>query len=154
MDPAFTWMMAAAVLHFVEEFVYPGGFLRWMAIFFPRGGLTVADAVVINAAFFALVFSPLTGRAADTPILSLSVPSLLLANGALHLLGTFVTKRYSPGVVTAVLLYFPIATHALITLRTKWHLSNSTVVSGILLGIGWQLIPLARVAFRSALRLS
>lgn len=64
------------------------------------------------------------------------------------------TKRYSPGVVTAVLLYFPIATNALITLRAKWYLSNSTVVSGILLGVGWQLIPLARVAFRSALRLS
>jgi hypothetical protein len=102
----------------------------------------------MNFAFFLLVLSPLWDSPAATPVLSLSIPSLLVANGMLHVLGTFVTRQYSPGVVTAVLLYFPTATYALLTIPRQWNSTRSTVVAGVLLGFGWQLIPVVRVAAR------
>jgi hypothetical protein len=84
MDRVFVWMMAAAILHIFEEYVYPGGFLRWMRILITSASLTVVDAVIINGAFLGLVFSPLMDAPAKTPILSISIPSLLLINGMLH----------------------------------------------------------------------
>jgi Protein of unknown function with HXXEE motif len=148
MDRVFVWMMAAAILHIFEEYVYPGGFLRWMRILITSASLTVVDAVIINGAFLGLVFSPLMDAPAKTPILSISIPSLLLINGMLHVLGTFITKRYSPGVITAVLLYFPIGGYAIFELARSWQLPSSIIVEGILLGAGWHLIPFARLGLQ------
>lgn len=132
----FTWLLVAAVLHLIEEYVYPGGFLRWLRMAVGVAP-SVAEAVVLNALFLGLVTAPLFGASL---LLSVSVPSLLLANGALHVLGTIVTKRYSPGVITSVLLFFPLGTYAL--------LKMPTVSGGILLGIGWMCVPLTVVALR------
>ena len=133
----FVWLLVAAVLHLIEEYVYPGGFLRWIqsAVGFAPNA---AEAVVINALFVGLVAAPLFGAG---PVLSLSVPALLLTNGAMHVIGTIATKRYSPGVITSVLLFFPLGAYAVLTIKT-------TSGTGILLGIGWMLVPLIVVSLR------
>jgi hypothetical protein len=130
-------LLAAAVLHLIEEYVYPGGFLRWVqsAVGFAPNA---AEAVVINALFVGLVATPLFSAG---PVLSLSVPALLLTNGAMHVIGTIATKRYSPGVITSVLLFFPLGVYAISRAKT----ANGT---GILLGIGWMLVPLTVVSLR------
>ena len=135
----FVWLLVAAVLHLIEEYVYPGRFLRWLRISVGVAP-SVAEAVVINTLFLGLVASPLFGASL---LLSVSVPSLLVANGALHVIGTIVTKRYSPGVITSVLLFFPLGTYAL--------LKTPTVSGGILLGIGWMCVPLTVIALRRLL---
>jgi hypothetical protein len=73
----FTWLLVAAGLHLIEEYVYPGGFLRWIrsAVGFAPN---LAEAVLINAAFLALVAAPVV--ASPGPIFTLSVPGLLLTN--------------------------------------------------------------------------
>src|SRR5260221_4467400 len=73
---------------------------------------------------------------------SMAIASLLLANGALHIVGTFLTGRYSPGPVTSVLCAFPTAIYTWITIPAKWHLGALQVILAILLGVLWQLIPL------------
>jgi hypothetical protein len=145
---AFGAMAVASVIHAAEEYLYPGGFLRWMRLVFPRSAPGVGGAIVINAAFFALVLSPLFSDPRSTPILSMSIATLLLANGALHVAGTFLTGRYSPGAITSVLCYFPAAIFTWITIPPKWHIGTGPIVWAILLGVFWQLIPLAIMVLR------
>jgi hypothetical protein len=142
LEPAFLGMAIASGLHVVEEYVYPGGFLRWMRSVFPYTAPGVGGAIIINAAFFALVLSGLSSPQA-TPVFSMSIAGLLLANGALHVAGTFLTGRYSPGVVTSVLCYFPSAIYTLVTIPPKWQMGVLRVLAAILLGVFWQAIPLA-----------
>ena len=133
----FVWLLVAAVLHLIEEYVYPGGFLRWIRSwvgFAPN----MVEAIALNLAFIGLMAMPLFGT---TPLLAASAPGLLLANGALHVIGTIASKRYSPGVITSVLLFFPLATYALLKMPTVSG-------DGILLGIGWMLVPLTVVSLR------
>jgi hypothetical protein len=134
-------LLIAALLHLVEEYIYPGGFLLWMrqAIGQSPGA---AEAVIINLAFVALVATPLFSAAPS--VWTLSVPAVLLANGALHVIGTIVTRRYSPGVITSVVLFFPLAGYAL----AHSGADSKTVSGGILLGIGWMCVPLTVVALR------
>jgi hypothetical protein len=138
----FVWLVAATLLHVFEEYVYPGGFLSWMRSAIGQTP-TAFEAVVINLAFVGWVAMPLFSPATPT-IWTLSVPSLLLANGALHVVGTIVTRRYSPGVVTSVALFFPLATYALVHAGAD----SKTVSGGILLGIGWMCVPLTVVMLR------
>jgi Protein of unknown function with HXXEE motif len=148
MKLAFWGMAVAAVIHAAEEYIYPGGFLRWMRSVFPRSAPSVGGAIVINGAFFALVLSPLVSDPQSTPIFSMSIATLLLANGALHVTGTYWTGRYSPGAITSVLGYFPAAIFTWITIPPKWHMGTEPIVWAILLGVFWQLIPLAFMILR------
>ncbi len=142
MQPAFLGMAIASGIHAAEEYIYPGGFLRWVRIAFPRSALGPARALLINAVFFALVLSPLWSTPRAAPVFSLSIAGLLLANGVLHIAGSLVTHRYSPGAVTSSACYFPSAIYAFVTLAPQWRMSAAQVAGAVLLGIGWQLLPL------------
>jgi hypothetical protein len=139
---AFVAMMIASGAHVLEEYVYPGGFLKWMRLLFPRKIITPFEAVIINGVFLGFVVSPLFHRAQSTPIVSLSIASLLLANGLLHVAGTFITKQYSPGAVTSVIAYFPSAVWTLIVAPAEWHMTGWEIALAFLLGVSWQAIPL------------
>jgi hypothetical protein len=143
------WAMAvASALHAMEEYAYPGGFLPWLRQVFPRSAPGVAGAVVINTAFFALVLSPLVSDPRATPIFSLSIAALLLANGSLHVIGTFLSHRYAPGAVTSALCYFPAAFYTLFTIPGQWNMPAAAVWSAIWLGLFWQAIPLGVMIVR------
>lgn len=137
-------MAIASVLHLFEEFVYPGGFLRWVRLFFPSAKLTGADAVVINALFVSFVAMPLVSDVSGTPILAISIPAILIINAFLHAGGTIATRRYSPGVVTGVLLYWPIGGYAVFSMARDWNLPAGTVAKGLLLGVCWHSVPFLR----------
>jgi hypothetical protein len=108
---------------------------------FPRTAPGAVGAVIINGAFFWLVLSPLLSDPHSTPVFSLSVAGLLLANGVLHIAGTLLTKRYSPRTITSLLCYFPTAGFTLMTIPAKWHMDTFQVTLAMLLGLLWQLIP-------------
>jgi uncharacterized protein with HXXEE motif len=152
MHRLFAWMAVAAGLHIIEEFVYPGGFLRWLRVLFPGGGPSPVAAFVGNAAFAVLVLAPVFGVPEEMPVVSVSIPILLLANTALHVGGTLVTRRYSPGVVTAVVLYFPLATYTLIRLTRGGGALGSALTAGLVLGVAWQCIPFLGFAASRVLR--
>ncbi|MBV8098627.1 MAG: HXXEE domain-containing protein [Verrucomicrobia bacterium] len=149
MEPAFLAMAIASGLHAVEEYLYPGGFLSWLHSVFPRTAPGSVGAIIFNGVFFCLVLSPLFSNAQRTPIFSLSIAGLLLANGALHVIGTLVTRRYSPGTVTSVFCYLPTSVYSLLTVAPKWHMGVPQVIGAISLGVLWQLLPLGVMARRS-----
>jgi hypothetical protein len=148
MQEAFWAMAFASELHALEEYVCPGGFLQWLRILFPRSAPNPLGAVVINAVFFLFIFSPLFSPGQATPVFSLSIAGLLIANGALHIAGTFLTRQYSPGAVTSVLCYFPAGIYAFATIPIDWQMDALQVLEAIILGVTWQAIPLSWMMIR------
>ena len=104
--------MGAATLHICEEFVFPGGFLAWDRQYRPQyaKSISVRVCVIMNALLLAMCLQiGLLGATPEGIALWLAIAALVFTNGIYHLRGTVAGKAYSPGVVTGVLLYFPLA---------------------------------------------
>lgn len=121
--------LGSALLHIGEEFVYPGGFAEWDREYRSsfRTSITRRFHVIINALLiwicFAVAISGLPGGVLDvggkrfrsgipaslSVVGWLALAALLFSNAVFHVVGTFRTKRISPGVRTGVLLYVPLA---------------------------------------------
>jgi len=111
-----SWWLAgpliAASLHVFEEFVYPGGFRPWYASYRPEiaSSLSARYLLVINAIMLAVcalvaVAGPSVNGAANWFVIT----SILFWNAIFHIRAVVRTRRYSPGVITSVLLYIPLA---------------------------------------------
>jgi len=64
--------------------------------------------------------------------LVITLAAILGINAAAHLLGSVVTATYSPGTVTAALLYIPLVVYAF--RRVLPHVSRSRAVQAVVLG--------------------
>jgi hypothetical protein len=102
------WIQPIAFgLHIAEEYVFPGGFASRMTPSYPFkinaiGG--IASALLSFGAFNYLgsySFVEIRGW--------LFVMSALAFNGLEHIRGAILTKRYSPGMVTGIVLFLPLA---------------------------------------------
>ena len=115
------WLMPAAfAVHIVEEFA--GGFPEWVRLV-TGAAMPVGAFLANNAAFMAILLG-LTAWVSIRPSRLPAFALLAWASGNLfwnfvfHLATTMLLDRYSPGLVTAVLLYFPLsAVVAWVTLR-------------------------------------
>ena len=141
--------LGTAALHIVEEFVYPGGFAAWDREYRPsiRSSITPRLHLVVNALLLvACAYVGITGMPGAAIVVgglrlrsalpgSLSVPgwlvltALLFSNAVFHVLGTYQTKRVSPGVRTGVLLYVPLS------LFGYWHFMHTGQVSAVVAGV-------------------
>jgi len=148
------WAMAgAAVVHVGEEYLF-----GWLD--FTRGlegrivsrlssGIDLAAFAVVNALFVLLcVAGALVGM--DQPFFSLSIAALLLINTVMHLVPMAIVRRYSPGSVTALFLYVPLAVYAFYVVDEAGELSALTVVGAFLLGLLWMSFPIGAAFIRSA----
>jgi hypothetical protein len=123
------------VVHVLEE---APRFVAWFNSLVARGitqrmFLNVnATALVITVVVVALVVAE---QGQVTAILALAWFGLLmLANGLFHIVATVVHSRYSPGVVTAILLYLPyFFAFAMLAVR-RLKVSVPIVVTAALLG--------------------
>lgn len=111
-DWVFWLIWPIATLHTVEEYIWPGGFLRYFNSVAwrspdPHGPLTARRAFLTDAV--AGLFNPIA-------VLILSIVYLpavwffvgvLLINGFFHITETLKTGRYFPGAITGALLYLP-----------------------------------------------
>jgi len=102
------WLaIAACALHVLEEF-----FLDWRGWVKSITGIDVSLvafwtmnslAIALGAAFAAVAsFSPAVG---------LAIPAVMLINATIFHVGAWIWKRgrFSPGMITAILLFYPIA---------------------------------------------
>ena len=104
--------VVAVLIHIVEEFVYPGGFRDWYVHYRPmvKGFLTNPRLIWMNlilvlaAASFAI-----TGARHGGANTWMIVVSILAWNSVFHITGAIRTAQYSPGMISAILLYLPIA---------------------------------------------
>jgi hypothetical protein len=106
------WLMPAAfACHIVEEYV--GGFPAWVT--HVVGGSMSAPMFLVNNAFFMAVllaftaWSAIARTAAANAVLIAWASANLFWDFLFHLGTVPVFDRYSPGLITATLLYFPIS---------------------------------------------
>jgi Protein of unknown function with HXXEE motif len=107
------WLpLGSVLLHMFEEFVWPGGFAEWYRWYRPErsSSVTTGFLVRINALLVVMALIPgVMGFRQYGVAFWLVVASIAAANGAFHLWATLKTRRYSPGVITGCLVYFPLA---------------------------------------------
>jgi hypothetical protein len=148
------WAPLAAVgLHITEEFFWPGGFGDWDRAYRPaiKKSITPRLHVIVNLLLVFLCFSVwLAGSSPDGAVIAgftlrSAIPpahalvswvvlvGLLAGNAIFHVVGSIRTRRYSPGMVTGVLLYLPLAGYGL------WHFIRAGRIS-VLAAAGWLLV--------------
>ena len=136
-DWVFDALPGAAVVHILEEYVYPGGFAGALERLFPRATalFTLKFHLAVNGLLVLLcLLSAFIGKA--NLVLSLSVFSLVFTNAVLHIRGAIVTKRYYPGVISGALIYIPLVLYAyfmfLSTHRITWLQAGLSFLLGVL----------------------
>lgn len=138
--------LAAATMHIIEEFVWPGGFRAWYRDYRPEiaSSLSTTFLVFINALLLALcaliVRLGLTPRGAA---LFLTITAVLLGNAVFHLRATIRMRRYSPGVVTGVALYIPLAICGYVVVLNAGLASIPTAIVSAVMGGSYQLLSMA-----------
>lgn len=111
-DWVFWLIWPIATLHTLEEYIWPGGFLKYFnAVAWhspdPHGPLTARRAFLTDAV--AGLFNPLAVLAVSLVYLPAVwfFVGVLLINGFFHIVETLKTGQYFPGALTAALLYLP-----------------------------------------------
>ena len=143
MDWVFWAFVGAAVIHIVEEYKYPGGFLDFVKCFNPRFGpsVTVNLAVILNSLFLLLCIAGAVA-ASKSPTFSLSIASLLFFNALMHIIGAIRARGYAPGVISGILLYLPLSLYAYYLFISSGHLTFLGLIVSSLLGVLYQLAPM------------
>ena len=136
MDNFPLYILASAFLHVTEEYIYPGGFLKWAKKNVPRleNRITVKMAVIVNGLFLLLCIAGVL-FGGKYPLFALSIAGLILVNGIIHVLSSIVTKSYSPGLITGTILYIPLS----IYLFVFFNISFSGVLTLMLYGLLYHL---------------
>ena len=142
-----TWLFAgfliASMLHMVEEFFFPGGFMAVMKRMNPAFAsfVNVPAAIVINGLQLLLciivIFVGVNNLA-----FSLSAAVLLFINGLMHLGGAIRLKGYAPGVITGSVLYIPLSVYSFYYFAASGQLNAGDAAIAGVLGILYQLVPL------------
>jgi hypothetical protein len=124
----------AYLLHLGEEWWGGEGFPLWASRVIGRS-LPDERFLVINGIAWPLMLagSLLAVRFPSLLWLTVSFATVLLVNGAAHLLGSLASGSYSPGTITGVLIYVPLG---IVTLRrASGLLPGRAFWGGIVLGI-------------------
>lgn len=139
------WLGILAVgLHVMEE--YAEGWLVWAnQQVGPRFGISFTQADFFFAAFL-LIFYALAGAAIGwwAPAVSLAVPALFIVNAVfLHMVPSARGDRLTPGTLSAVFIYLPVAAWMFWAAAEDGVLSVGTVVLAFVLGTALMYYPLA-----------
>jgi Protein of unknown function with HXXEE motif len=127
----------AAAAHVFEEFVFPGGFKAWYARYRPETAVsfTPTFAIGINALFLVACSLPLlSGPTPQAVSLWLTLAALVVGNAVFHARATLKMREYSPGLVTSLLLYVPLAVLGFIHFVRVGEASSGTAIAAALLG--------------------
>jgi hypothetical protein len=136
-DPPLLWLFVPAYLaHLSEEVLAGPGFAAWIARVI-GGPLPMTAFLTINAAALAALIAGVRAavRREEAGWAAVAIATIAVTNAVAHLLGSAVTRAYSPGLVTGVVLYLPLGSIAL--LRAGYQAKGRTfrlgVASGLLL---------------------
>ncbi len=145
------FLLAAVVLHLIEEYAL-GDFLGWFRRVAPSlaPAMTTRWAVGMNAGFLigvAIAVSPL-----GHPLVVLAMAALCAINSLLHLVMSVRTRSWSPGVVTGILLYVPLAAYYFVSAWQGDEFPSSWVVGAGVAGALLHLIPVLTLVVRVSRR--
>jgi hypothetical protein len=136
-------ILGAGILHVLEEYAWPGGFIRSMRRLVPpvAAAATPRVAIAINGLMFiGYVAAALLG--ARAPAFSLSAAALGFWNAMFHVGGSVRSRGYAPGTATGLLLYVPLAAYAYLAFSQAGLLSAATFVVSFATGLLYHAIPI------------
>ncbi len=143
MNWIFIAFLVASILHMIEEYFIPGGFMAIMKRFKPKiaSQITVHSAVVINGlqlvvCILAIIFG---NRLVS---FGLSVAALLAFNALIHVGACVRVRGYTPGVATGLVLYLPLSFYGYYLFMTSGNLSLMDFAVSIVLGGLYQVVPI------------
>jgi uncharacterized protein with HXXEE motif len=129
--------LGAAVTHIFEEFVWPGGFMNWYRQY--RGlsvsSITPRFLTIVNVVLLAVCVN--AALAANTPFgiaYWIAISGILASNGVWHLWAAVRSRVYSPGMVTGLLLYVPLAIYGCTYFLKSGSVSIGGAVMALLIG--------------------
>ena len=130
----------AFAFHIIEEWV--GGFPEWVALV-AGGELPRTAFISINGTAMAVMLVGVRATIANEKNgwVGIAIATVLLVNGFAHIAGSLVTRSYSPGLFTGVVLYLPLAQLALI--RAWLQSSRGLFARGLLVGLAAHALVLA-----------
>ena len=142
--------LGAAILHILEEYVFPGGFMTFMQQSVPRFApqITTHFSILINGLFLSLcILAVIIGS--DQPVFGLSIAWLLLFNGLIHIASSWRSRAYTPGSISSLVLYIPLSIIGFVLIIAHGAVDFGGVLAAILLGIFYQLVPVGYLALAS-----
>jgi len=133
--------LGAASLHILEEFVFPGGFTAWYRRYrvnpsrvTPRFLVIINAALLIMCADVALIWRTPFGKA-----YWLAISALLSSNGCWHAWASYKRRAYSPGVITGLTVYLPLAAYGYLEILRSGAASIPTAVIAGMIGSSYQI---------------
>jgi hypothetical protein len=137
------WILPiSVVLHITEEFLFPGGFMSWWKKYEPAKAKSITSRylIIINVLLVAISFNPvLSGLTSRGIIWWLSVASILVVNSYFHIKAVILSKRYSPGVITSILIYMPLGIYGYWFFLSTGQISWVTAILCSFAGIAYYL---------------
>ena len=121
---------ATYLVHIAEEYAAGEGFPAWLS---RVAGVSFAPEqfLLLNALFWLLMLGiiALAQAWAHGSVLLVALGTLVLVNAGLHMGGTLYSSAYSPGLLSAVLLWLPLGGS---TLHRAWaHLPRGRFALGV-----------------------
>ena len=132
-DAGLLWLFFPAYLiHVAEEWF--AGFPRWVAIV---AGRPVPDAafLIINAIAIVLLIVGIRSatQAEESGWIAVAIAAIALINTVFHAGGSVLTGTYSPGLISAVVLYVPLGSLAMV--RALNQAPHATSARGVAVGV-------------------
>ncbi len=143
------WSLAfAASIHIIEEFVFPGGFKAWWCYYQPDTAASVSNRFLIFINALLIAFSVSVALAVQAPqgdgiAAWLALAALLFSNAVFHIIGATQTRRYSPGMISGILLYIPLAIYGFIYFLRSGQASVGTALVAAAIGGSYHFISFA-----------
>jgi hypothetical protein len=138
----FWWPLLAAALHIWEEFVFPGGFADWDRGYRPayKASITPRLHLFMNALLILACVSVGSAGPTRSGVASwLTLSALLASNAIFHVVGAIQSRSYSPGMVTGLLLYFPMAVYGYTYFLRTGQASKGTALVSAAIGGSYHL---------------
>lgn len=135
-----TWLALAAYgLHILEEYTFD--WRNWA-----RNVLTLPvewDHFYVTNALVIVLGAVAAELAATQPMLALAFPAVMLINATFFHVGPFLVTRgrFSPGLITAVILFYPIGIACFRRAAADGHLDNGALAGALALGAALMAAP-------------
>ena len=141
----FWFALPALMLHQFEEYVFPGGFRKWMNSFVyqsenPDAPLTKKLAFVINIVIGWPVFAAVGYVGQEQMWFTLPMLGILFVNAWFHIALSVSHQRYSPGTFTAMLVLIPLSLYAFYYYAMTWEIGFRLLLISLLTGIVFHLL--------------
>ena len=136
------WLALAAYgLHLLEESTFD--WRNWA-----RNVLTLPvewDHFYVTNALVVVLGAVAAELAATQPMLALAFPAVMLINATFFHVGPFLVTRgrFSPGLITAVVLFYPLGIACFRRAAVDGHLDGGTLTGALVLGAALMAAPVA-----------